>query len=128
MDFLRKIFTKIKRTPPFIALIMIFRGFNQNKKSQLAESYWKNKNFTNDKHGYGKIILDHVQIDISIKKINSVMEFGANFAQNLRWFKDAYPDIKLVGIDINEIVKNAESEWSNYSGIVGNQKNFKKLC
>jgi len=125
VNLLRKIITKTKRVKFFISLRMLYRSFGQNKKAIDAENFWKNK--TNDKHEYGKLLLEDVKSTFGKNNVKSVIEFGANSGQNLEWFQDSYPGIKLTGIDINKVVKNPETKWSNYKGIIGNQNILKSL-
>ena len=122
MQILGKISKKIKTSKFFIPYRLAFRRIGENKTAALAEQFWKNKR--NDEHPFGKDLYEHILKDIDLDNINKVLEFGASFGQNLSYYAINNVD-ELVGIDINQLVKKRESEWPNYSGIVGNQQKLK---
>jgi len=66
------------------------------------------------------------QIKSNTTEIKKVLEFGSNYGVNLENFLKN-EQLEVVGIDLNKVVKNLEKKYSNYKGIIGDQKSLLKF-
>ena len=67
------------------------------------------------------------QIKSNTTEIKKVLEFGCNYGINLENFLKNNEELEIVGIDVNKVVKNLEKKYSNYKGIIGDQKSLLKF-
>lgn len=62
-----------------------------------------------------------------IKKINNILEFGSNSGLNLEYFLNRLEGSKVVGIDVNPIVKKMENRYESYRGYNADDKALNKF-
>jgi SAM-dependent methyltransferase len=111
---------KFKRLKLIAPMRLAWRRIGEDTRLSEVEAFWKEKR--NDTHNSGKHLFEYIANDVNLSEVDRVLEFGAGFGQNLGYFLENGDLSETVGIDINPAVKELESRWPNYHGIIGNQK------
>lgn len=91
------------------------RGNNWNDTKHAGDndewikSYWESRD-----HRHRQFLLEHIT---KISPLSSILEIGCNCGPNLYLLARKFPDVEIVGIDINPAAVQKGNEWFAQGGI-----------
>jgi len=91
------------------------RGNDWNDTKHLGDndewvkSYWDSRD-----HSHRPFLLEHIS---KFSPVSSILEIGCNCGPNLYVLAKKFPDVKIVGIDINPAAVQKGNEWFTQEGI-----------
>ena len=98
-------------------------GMFEERKRKSVKRFWSTiKNPCSN----SALIFDALEVT-ERQQIHKILEFGASWGGNLRYFMDHLPGLQTVGIDVNPVVAELATRYPNYTGIIGDEavlKNF----
>lgn len=102
-------------TSPALRLV---REIAYRPTRERVKCYWRDRW---NPCSHGRIIFEALP-EATRSRLTRVVEFGASWGGNLKYFMDRLPNIEAVGIDINPAVLTLAQDDPRYRGIVGDEQ------